>query len=94
MKQLSPEQRELISSLSKRLGAIQGIKVVVLGGSYARERAQPESDIDLGVFYSEMAPFSVQNIREIAEDVNDFAGPVVTNFHEWGPWVKDRKSVV
>jgi len=87
VKQLSPEQRELISSLSTRLGAIQGIKAVVLGGSYARERAEPGSDIDLGLFYSEMAPFAIQCIRELAEDVNDFAGPVVTNFYEWGPWV-------
>jgi len=60
---------------------------VVLGGSYARERAEPGSDIDLGLFYSEKAPFEIQYIRELAEDVNDFAGPVMTNFYEWGPWV-------
>ncbi|MBI4664219.1 MAG: nucleotidyltransferase domain-containing protein [Verrucomicrobia bacterium] len=87
MKQLSPEQRELVSSLAKRLGAIRGIKAVVLGGSHARGRAQPGSDIDLGLLYSEAAPFSVQSVRELAEDVNDTSGPVVTNFYEWGPWV-------
>lgn len=47
VKQLSPQQRELVSSLAKRLGAITGIKAVVLGGSHARGRAQPGSDIDL-----------------------------------------------
>jgi predicted nucleotidyltransferase len=87
VKQLTPEQLEIVSSLSKRLGAIEGVKAVVLGGSFARERARPGSDIDLGVFYSEAAPFSIQHIREVAEDVNDFVGPVVTNFYEWGPWV-------
>ena len=87
MKQLSQEQRELVSSLSNRLGAIPGIQAVVLGGSHARGRAQPESDIDLGLFYSEAAPFSTQSVRELAEAVNDSAGPVVTNFYEWGPWV-------
>ena len=76
-----------MSSLSKRLGAIHGVKAVVLGGSYARRRAETGSDIDLGIFYSEMAPFSIQSIRELAEAVNDTPAPVVTDFYGWGPWV-------
>ena len=87
MKELSPKQQELVSSLSKRLGAIHGVKAVVLGGSYARRRAETGSDIDLGIFYSEMAPFSIQSIRELAEAVNDTPAPVVTDFYGWGPWV-------
>ena len=87
MKQLSPQQRELVASLAKRLGAITGIKAVVLGGSHARGRAHPRSDIDLYILYSEAAPFSTLNIRELAEAVNDSPGPVVTNFYGWGPWV-------
>lgn len=77
----------MVSSLAGRLGAIPGIRAVVLGGSHARGRARPESDIDLGILYSETAPFSVQSVREVAEEVNDTAGPVVTSFYEWGPWV-------
>lgn len=87
MKQLSTGQRELVSSLSERLAAIPGISAVVLGGSHARGRALPGSDIDLGILYSEAAPFSIERIRELAEVVNDTAGPVVTSFFEWGPWV-------
>jgi predicted nucleotidyltransferase len=87
VKQLSLEQRELVLSLAQRLGAIHGIKAVVLGGSHARGCAQPGSDIDLGLLYSEAAPFSIQSLRELAEAVNDTAGPVVTNFYQWGPWV-------
>ncbi len=87
MDQLSPKQRELVSSLVKQLGAIHGITAVVLGGSHARGRAQPASDIDLYIFYSEAAPFSIQSIRELAEVVNDTPGPVVTDFYGWGPWV-------
>jgi predicted nucleotidyltransferase len=87
MKQLSPEQRELVSSLAERLGAISGIKAVVLGGSHARGRAQAESDIDLGLLYSEPAPFSIRSVRELAEAINDIAGPVVTDFYGWGQWV-------
>jgi predicted nucleotidyltransferase len=87
MKQFSPQQRELVMSLSQRLGAIRGVQAVVLGGSHARGRAQPGSDIDLYLFYSEAAPFSIQSIRELAEAVNDTPGPVVTDFYGWGPWV-------
>ena len=87
MNQLSGQQTELISSLAKRLGVIGGVKAVVLGGSYARGRAEPGSDIDLGLFYSEMGPFSIQSIRELAEEINDTESPVVTDFYGWGPWV-------
>ena len=87
MKQLSVQQRELVSSLATRLGAIDGVRAVVLGGSHARGQAQPGSDIDLGLFYSETGPFSIQSIRELAEEINDTARPVVTDFYGWGPWV-------
>ncbi|MFN7929930.1 MAG: nucleotidyltransferase domain-containing protein [Blastocatellia bacterium] len=87
MQQLSSQQRELLSSLVKRLGAINGMKAVVLGGSHARGRAKPESDIDLGLFYSEAAPFSIQQLRELAEEINDTPQPLVTDFYGWGAWV-------
>ena len=87
MNRLSPQQRELVSSLAKRLGGLPGIKAVMLGGSHARGRAQPGSDIDLYILYSEAAAFSIQSIRELAEALNDTPEPVVTNFYGWGPWV-------
>lgn len=85
--QLSPQQQALVSSLANRLGAIRGVEAVVLGGSHARGRARPESDIDLGVFYSEASLFEIERIRELAASVNDAPEPVVTGFYEWGPWV-------
>src|SRR5689334_16388691 len=87
MKQLSPEQGELLLSLTGRLSGISGVKAVVLGGSHARGCARAESDIDLGLFYSEASPFSIQSIRELAEEVNDTPNPVVTDFYGWGQWV-------
>ena len=84
---LSPQQRELLSSLAERLGGLPGIKAVVLGGSHARGCAQPGSDIDLYILYSEAAPFSIQSIRELAEVVNDTPQPVVTHFYGWGSTV-------
>jgi Domain of unknown function (DUF4037)/Nucleotidyltransferase domain len=59
----------------------------VLGGSHARGRARPGSDIDLGLLYSEASPFSVSGVRELAEAINDTTAPVVSGFYEWGPWV-------
>ena len=87
MKQLSSEQRDLVMLLTKRLSTVAGVNAVVLGGSYARGRAQAGSDIDLGIFYSEKSPFSMRSIRELAEEINDSPKPVVTGFYEWGPWV-------
>jgi predicted nucleotidyltransferase len=87
MEQLSSQQQGLVSMLTKQLGAIDGVRAVVLGGSYARGRTQPGSDIDLGIFYSEAAPFSIESIRELAETVNDTPAAVVAGFYEWGPWV-------
>ena len=87
MTDLSPEQHEIVSTLTQRLEAIRGIKAVVLGGSYARGRAQAGSDIDLGLFYSEAAPFSIGNVRELADAVHDTPGPVVTDFYGWGAWI-------
>lgn len=87
VKQLLPEQRELVLSLVKRLGAISGVRAVVLGGSHARGCARPESDIDLGLLYTEATPFSIRSLRDLAEAVDDTGRPVVTNFYEWGRWV-------
>lgn len=87
MNGLSEDQQALVASLAERLGAIEGVQAVVLGGSYARGRARPGSDIDIGLLYSDAAPFTVPNVREVAEDVNDSAGPVVTGFYAWGKWV-------
>ena len=84
---LSNTQRELVDSLARRLGEIPGVAAVVLGGSYARGFAVPGSDIDLGVFYSEAAPFDVEAVRALAASVNDTPDPVVTGFYVWGPWV-------
>src|SRR5438128_321762 len=87
VEQLSAGQRELVTSLSQRLGAVRGIQAVVLGGSYARGRARPGSDVDLYLYYSEAAPFSIRSLRDLAESVNDTPGPAVTDFFGWGPWV-------
>ncbi len=69
MKQLTPQQHELVTSLARRLGAIPGIQAVVLGGSHARARAQASSNIDLYLFYSEAAPFASAELGTAVESV-------------------------
>jgi predicted nucleotidyltransferase len=87
MDRLSSSQRELIDTLVRELAAIDGVAAVVLGGSYARGRAQPGSDIDLGLLYSEARPLDIAAIRALAARIDDSADPVVTELYEWGPWV-------
>jgi hypothetical protein len=43
--------------------------------------------MDLGVYYFEAAPFSIEDIRRVARECSNGTPPVVTGFYEWGPWV-------
>ena len=83
---ISPEKLALLENLTSQLAATPGVKAVVLGGSYARGRQNPASDLDIGVYYSDAAPFAIDDIRRIAGAA---AGqhPTITSFYEWGPWV-------
>jgi predicted nucleotidyltransferase len=85
--QLSVSQGELLASLVERLARIEGIVAVVLGGSYARGRARPDSDLDLGLSYREAAPFAIAEVRALARELNDTPEPAVADFYQWGPWV-------
>jgi predicted nucleotidyltransferase len=85
--QMTPKQTALIADIVSRLSAIPGIAALVLGGSFARNRARPDSDIDIGVYYHERDRFDVSAIRSLADEVNDTANPVVSGFGEWGRWV-------
>ncbi len=58
-----------------------------MGGSHARGRASHDSDLDIGVFYSEVRPFSIPEIRDLANRVNDEPRPFVSGFYGWGRWV-------
>ena len=95
MNQLTTAQRSLLDAIVADLSEIDGIEVIVLGGSHARGRATPASDLDLGLYYEDAAPPSIPAIRSVAEK---FGGPTtpttptttpttVTDLWEWGPWV-------
>jgi len=85
--QLSPSQTKLVEELAGELARVEGVLALALGGSRARGRAREGSDVDIGVLYSEGAPFALEAMRELAARWNDAPGPVVSGFYEWGPWV-------
>jgi hypothetical protein len=83
---ISPEKQALLSSLVNQLADTAGVKAVVLGGSYARGTQHASSDLDIGVYYSDAAPFAIDDIRRIAAGAAGQSA-TVTGFYEWGPWV-------
>jgi len=80
--------RALAQRIASRLAEIEGVRAVVLGGSWARGAAGPDSDLDLGIYYQPSARPSVRELRRIAAELDPHAGAAqVTDFGAWGPWV-------
>lgn len=83
-----PEQKRLLlEGLVSRLAAVKGVEAIVLGGSYASGTFHEASDLDVGIYYFEANPFSIEEIRSIAEDVAIQGRVTVTGFYQWGAWV-------
>jgi predicted nucleotidyltransferase len=71
-----------------RLGTVNGVVAVALGGSWARGTARPDADIDLGIYYKPGARMSVAALRQLAQEIDDRHLPdLVTDYGEWGPWI-------
>jgi predicted nucleotidyltransferase len=77
----------LLQQLVDVLKQVQGLKAIVLGGSYASGSQRPDSDIDIGLYYYEDQLLDVEHIRTIASQLNDTPDPVVTDLGGWGTWV-------
>jgi len=79
---------DLAQRVADRLGTIDTVVAVVLGGSWARGSARPDSDIDLGIYYRPAEPPSVLALRQLAQEIDDRHLPdLVTAYGEWGPWI-------
>lgn len=78
---------ELAREVAARVGALDGVVAVALGGSLARGRAGPRSDIDLGVYYDPARPFSIDELRALATELDDHHAPELVGFGGWGPWI-------
>ena len=84
---LSEEKQNLLVEITDELKVIDGVKAIVLGGSYAVGLATESSDLDIGIYYYEQNPFDILKIKTVAERHADNEQPTVTGFYEWGPWV-------
>ncbi len=84
---LSPQKQRLLERALALLTPIPGVQAVVLGGSYARGTARPDSDLDIGIYYSESAPFAIADIQRAAASLSGRADQAVTDFYGWGAWV-------
>ncbi|HET8913512.1 MAG TPA: nucleotidyltransferase domain-containing protein [Ktedonobacteraceae bacterium] len=77
----------LLQKVIEQLQPVRGLNAIVLGGSYASGTHQPDSDLDIGLYYYEKEPLDTAHIRSIANSLNDKPAPVVTELGGWGPWV-------
>jgi predicted nucleotidyltransferase len=84
---ISKTKRLLLEKLVDQLSGIRGMAAIVLGGSYASGTLNEASDLDIGLYYFEGKPFSITDIRGVAEDLSIDGSATVTGFYEWGAWV-------
>src|SRR5882724_5174530 len=76
-----------LQHIIEQLKQVQGLRAIVLGGSYATGSQRPDSDIDIGLYYKERLPLDISQIRSIATAINDTPDPTVTELGGWGKWV-------
>lgn len=78
----------LLDRVVGRVGTIDGVAAIALGGSRARGTADFHSDVDLGIYYDGVRPFSIGALDRAARDLDDrHVSGLVTDFGAWGPGV-------
>jgi len=79
---------ELCRAVSLQLARVKGITAIVLGGSQARGRARPDSDVDIGLYYESETPFSIPELDAVVCELDDRCqSGLVTGFGDWGAGV-------
>lgn len=79
---------DLAWRIAERLGKIEGVVAVVLGGSRARGAAHRGSDLDLGIYYREEHKPSLEDLHQLAQELGyRRVTDRVTDYGEWGPWI-------
>jgi hypothetical protein len=81
------EKARLLDEIASALAKVANVEAVALGGSHARGTHVPSSDLDIGIYYREAAPFPIADIRDIARSFSASGSPTVTEFYDWGPFV-------
>lgn len=84
---MNEQQRRVLARAVDGLRDVGGVVALVLGGSHARGAAQPDSDLDVGLYYRPAVPLDLAAVRAVARALNDRPDPVVTEPGGWGRWV-------
>jgi predicted nucleotidyltransferase len=77
---------ELAQQIADRLVRVDGVRAVVLGGSWVRGAGDLNSDIDLGIYYGPAQPLNLDSLRALAAQLGNEPS-AVTSTGEWGPWI-------
>jgi hypothetical protein len=85
--QLPKNKQATLANIVNDLQKIKAVIAVVLGGSYAVGAANENSDMDIGIYYSNEDPFDIDDIKTVANKYSTGENLTVTGFYEWGPWV-------
>ena len=78
---------QLAQQIGNRLGEIDGVVAVVLGGSRARGGASPDSDIDLGIYYRPDNPPAYEALQNLSAELDNSGNNAATTIGGWGPWI-------
>jgi hypothetical protein len=84
---LSADQRRVLADVVTGLRSVRFLSVIVLGGSHALGTSHAKSDLDIGIYYSQVAPFSIDDIRKVVRSITHRSDSIVTGFYDWGRWV-------
>ena len=78
----------IISTIIDRLKQIDGVSALVLGGSRARGTENPNSDIDIGIYYNANNGLDIAQLRRVTSILDDDnRGNLLTEIGGWGPWI-------
>ncbi len=77
----------IVDRVVREIDCVEGIVAIVLGGSHARGRDRPTSDIDMGLYYRDDKVIDTNHLATAVRRLSDHSDPVVTDLGEWGPWV-------
>jgi predicted nucleotidyltransferase len=79
---------KLLKRLTDALGAVGGVRAIVLGGSRARGIASERSDYDIGLYYDPSIPLDMTALRAAVTSLDDRgAAAELTDIGGWGPWI-------